>query len=80
MRSAEQVLEVQYLEMRGKILSLAADFDRIERAGALGDSSPRDRLVEALRIAGSGGAAGGRADRAERVQLLLSDPVASTRN
>lgn len=72
MRSADDVLQAQYLDMRGKILSLAADFDRIERAGPLPMSPQLEKLREAMRLA----LEGREARRAEKVQLLLSDPLA----
>lgn len=69
MKSAVDVLSDQYLEMRGKILALAADFDRIERAGPGAANDPRLRdLKDCIRelISDQPG-------RAERVQLRLSD-------
>jgi hypothetical protein len=69
MKSAVDVLDHQYLEMRGKILALAADFDRIERAGpgAAGDVRLSDLkgCIRELLTDQPG--------RAERVQLRLSD-------
>lgn len=59
----------QYLEMRGRILALAADFDRIQRVDEKGLADPRiadlrDCVRELLSNA---------TGRAERVQLRLSD-------
>jgi len=34
MLNADQLVDRQYHEMRWRILSLAADFDRLQRAGA----------------------------------------------
>jgi hypothetical protein len=69
----KKVLDRQYLEMRWRILSLAADFDRVDRAGgAAGGSDHSDprlnRLQKAvaLLLEPTPG-------RAERVQILLSD-------
>ena len=65
-------LDRQYLVMRERILSLAADFDRIERAGDGGkvlSSDPRSgRLKEAITIVLNQSS-----NRAEQVQMLLSD-------
>lgn len=70
--SAKQTLEQQYLEMRWRALSLAADFDRIERAeggpALLEDDQRLRELRQALRII-----LDARSDRAQRVQDLLSD-------
>jgi hypothetical protein len=70
--TAKQVLDRHYLEIRCEMLNLGAALDRIERhAGA--DAAHQDpRLMEihkALEILASGGS-----DRAERIQLLFSDP------
>jgi hypothetical protein len=70
MKSARDVLGEQYLEMRGRILALAADFDRIQRAGPDADGDPRlADLKDCARelLSGTPG-------RAERVQMRLSDP------
>jgi hypothetical protein len=71
MPTAKDTLESARLEMRWRTLSLAADLDRIERAGGaeLLKTDPSIlRLRKALRIIldGSG-------NRAEQVQLILSD-------
>jgi hypothetical protein len=54
MRSAQQTLDRDYLEMRCRCLSLAADLDRIERAEsgkAVLASDPRiQRLRQAIAI------------------------------
>jgi hypothetical protein len=66
----KRTLDRQYLEMRWRILSLAADFDRLDRAA--GNTSFHDPRVGRLQAAVSvllEPALG----RAERVQLLLSD-------
>ena len=70
--SPRQTLDRHYLEMRGRLLELAACFDRIERADAEGtlESDPRLQLlrqgVEMLRESGG--------NRAEQLQMLFSDP------
>jgi hypothetical protein len=70
--TATQVLDRHYLEIRCELLNLAASLDRIERhSGA--DQLHHDRRLEeihkGLEILASGGN-----DRAERIQLLFSDP------
>jgi hypothetical protein len=72
MQSARQILDRQYLEMRWRCLSLAADLDRVQR-GAGGPSllqaEPRLRqLHQAIRVLGSD-----QANRAEQVQMIFSD-------
>ncbi|HEY8666017.1 MAG TPA: hypothetical protein VIL86_05095 [Tepidisphaeraceae bacterium] len=75
MADASTILEQQYLEMRWRCLSLAADLDRIERAGggaAMLQTDPRlQKLQRGLRVLleGSG-------NRAEKVQMIFSDVTA----
>lgn len=71
-RSASDVLERDFLEIRSKILDLAAALDRLDRASDRPgiEADPRlGRIREALGLLG-------RTDptRAEAVQLLFSDP------
>jgi hypothetical protein len=71
-QNAKFVLEQQFLEMRWRLLSLASDLDRVQRAAG-GDQVLRDdprarRIREALGILASE-----KADRAERFQMLFSD-------
>ncbi len=72
MRNAEKVLEQQFLEMRWRCLSLAADLDRVHRAEGgerLLRAEPRlqtlrraiQELLEDV------------PNRSERVQMLFSD-------
>lgn len=72
MRNAKLVLEQQFLEMRWRALSLAADLDRIERAEEgreLLKTDPRlGKLREAIKILLQN-----EPDRAERVQMVFSD-------
>src|SRR5690348_18450141 len=72
MKSAQDVLEQYYLEMRWRCLSLAADLDRVERAAggaALLSSDARlAKLREAFGVLSQPGA-----KRAEKVQLIFSD-------
>lgn len=73
MTSAE-VLNREFLEMRAKVLELAASFDRLDRSegvnsnGSHGASDPRlQRLRDGLKILLSNSS-----ERAEQVQLLFS--------
>lgn len=67
-----ETLDQQFLEMRWRCLSLAADLDRIERlpnGATLIDRDPRLQLVgEAIGVLLQSGA-----NRAERVQNIFSD-------
>ncbi len=68
--TATDVLNREFLELRAKILELAASLDRLERAS--GDVSDDLRLAKLQRaIELLQGETGG---RAERVQLLFSRP------
>ncbi len=73
MADAKQILDHQYLEMRWRALSLAADLDRIQRAEG-GETVLRDdprlgnlRRVFSLLISDESHG------RAEQVQMILSD-------
>jgi len=69
MRNAKQTLDETFLEMRWRALSLAADFDRIERAaGSVAADNRLQKLRDALRIVIES-----KDNRAEQVQLLFSD-------
>ncbi len=66
--SAPEILNREFLEIRCKILELAASFDRLDRAE--GNAAPDRRLDlihEALDVL-----QGARPDRAEQIQLLFS--------
>ncbi len=70
--TAKQVLDREYLEMRAKILELAASLDRLDRAcvdggGSVDGDSRMEKLARGLEILRSD-----QVDRAERVQLLFS--------
>ena len=70
-RSASEILDREFLSTRGKLLEVAAAFDRIDRADGsrqLGDDARHQRCLEAVAILGSEGT-----DRAERIQRLFSD-------
>jgi hypothetical protein len=70
--TATDLLERQFLEMRWRALSLAADFDRIARAEGgeqLLSTDPRLKtLREALKLLTEPAT-----NRAEKLQLLFSD-------
>ncbi len=71
MQTAAETLDRQFLEMRWRCLSLAADLDRVEAAA--GD--PRlETLRRALAVVSGPGP-----DRAERVQMIFSDLTAGPR-
>lgn len=66
--TAPEVLNREFLEVRSKILDLAAAFDRLGRAqGSVADDPRLARLYEALEAVQ---ALDG--DRAERVQMIFS--------
>ena len=70
-RTAQGVLDRQFLELRCEILNLAAALDRIERADGYADVSTDPRITQlrqGLAILATSGV-----DRAERVQMLFSD-------
>jgi hypothetical protein len=66
--TAEQILNREFLEIRAKILEIAASLDRLERSeGSVEDDSRLRRIYEALdELHGDTG------DRAEQVQLIFS--------
>ncbi|RUL88218.1 hypothetical protein [Tautonia sociabilis] len=71
-RSASDVLERDFLEIRSRILDLAAALDRLDRAAdrpRVEDDPRLDRVRKALEILRREDPA-----RAEAVQLLFSDP------
>ncbi len=70
MQSDNNIMDHQYQQMRWHILSLAADFDRIDRAlGGNAKDDPRlAELRQAMQIVLTQSA-----NRAEQVQMLLSD-------
>ena len=69
MKTGREVLGEQYLDMRGRLLALAADIDRIQRAGddALADPRLADLRDCARELLSD------HPGRAERVQMRLSD-------
>jgi hypothetical protein len=72
--SAPEVLSREFLEIRAKILEIAAAFDRLERAAGDVSDDPRiARLHEALKVVSEP-----KGDRAEQVQLVFSRPYDET--
>jgi len=73
MQSADQILDESFLQVRAKLLEVAATLDRIDRSADDGDALSagaqprRDSLANAVRILLSEGP-----DRAERLQRLFS--------
>lgn len=70
--TAIQVLDRTYLEVRCKLLDIAACLDRIERAADIDEVSGDLRLVQIRE--GIALLQAAQADRAERIQMLFSDP------
>jgi hypothetical protein len=68
LHSADAVFERHFLETRCKLLEVAANLDRVDRAEGGGTADPRRHTIdEAIRILLSKAP-----DRAERMQLLFS--------
>ena len=66
--AADEILNREFLEVRCKILELAAAFDRLDRADGSVESDPRiERLREALSVV-----LNETNDRAEQVQMIFS--------
>jgi len=69
---ASSLLAKEFLEMRCRLIDLAASFDRIDRAPggeALRNDTRLHQLLHAARLL-----ADGKPDRAQRLQILFSDP------
>lgn len=67
-RQAEDVLNREFLELRAKVLELAASMDRLDRAtGSVAEDTRMRKLREALAVV-----VDERGDRAEQVQLIFS--------
>ena len=67
MPNAKETLEQQFPEMRWRCLSLAADLDRIDRAGGVKDERLA-QLNDALKVLLSN-----EPERAAKVQMIFSD-------
>ncbi len=70
--TADAVLDRYFLEMRSKLLELAADLDRVEFADEAERVAADQRLAK-LREA-IGVLTDHKCDRAARVQMIFSDP------
>lgn len=70
MATAQSVLDREFLEIRARVLELAAALDRLHRAGGI---SPEEGRMAAIRQ-GIEVLQSSDADRAERVQLIFSLP------
>jgi hypothetical protein len=67
---APQVLDREFLEIRARLLQVAASLDRLDRAeGSVAADARLQKIHEALAILASAGE-----DRAERIQLTFSRP------
>ncbi len=67
---APSALDREFLEIRARVLELAAALDRLDRAGESGVADPRlARIAEGIQALESS-----QSDRAERVQLIFSLP------
>jgi hypothetical protein len=70
---AAAVLNREFLEIRARLLQLAASLDRLDRAeGSTTDDGRLAKIRQALEILG-----GDESDRAEKIQLLFSRPYES---
>jgi len=70
---APEVLNREFLEVRAKLLHLAAALDRLNRAAGDVDGDPRlEKIQRALAVLESP-----EGDRAERIQLIFSRPYES---
>ena len=68
--SASEVLNREFLDVRARLLQIAASLDRLDRAEGAVQGDPRlQKIRQALHIL-----AAGDADRAEQIQLLFSRP------
>ncbi|MCZ6792500.1 MAG: hypothetical protein O7J95_02670 [Planctomycetota bacterium] len=65
---ASELLDKEYLELRAKILEVAATLDRLDRADGDVSGDPRSDLLRR----GIAELAKREADRAERLQLIFS--------
>lgn len=72
MRDAKQILDQQFIEMRWRCLSLAADMDRLARAPGGSDVMLNDHRLHLIRRALHIVEVSAEA-RAEKVQMLFSD-------
>jgi|688.fasta_scaffold44823_3 hypothetical protein len=69
-KTGSQILDDRHLEIRARILELAAEFDRVDRCGGAADDSRMALIRSAIEQLLDGPSGG----KAEKVQLLFSDP------
>lgn len=74
--NAQAILDREYLDMRSKLISLAASLDRIDRGGSPSAIKGDDRIALIQRAILA--LAEGRSDRAEQLQRLFSDEYRAT--
>ncbi len=70
-QTAQQILDQVFLDMRAKLLEVAASLDRLDRAPgaeAVANDQRRQRIQKTLEILASQSG-----NRAEQLQLLFSD-------
>ena len=71
--SAPQILEREFLEIRAKLLELAAALDRLDRAeGSVRDDSRIESIQRSIEVL-----ARDKDERAEQIQLVFSLPYES---
>ena len=81
MLKPEQVVDQYYLQMRCKLLEIAAILDRYDRAAAASSADPAQsdkrwqRCREALQLLEQNHQTGDATNRAEQLALIFSDPV-----
>ena len=73
--NAKACLDREFLEMRSRLIDLAASLDRIDRRGAVDQVAEDSRLAQIRRALSI--LADARPGRAEQVQMLFSDEYQS---
>ncbi len=74
--TATDILDCEFLVIRGKLLEVAAALDRIDRGtGSTDGDARRENIRKTLALLGGDPAdSGGKASRAEQLQLIFSLP------
>ncbi|HXY36102.1 MAG TPA: hypothetical protein VEI07_17840 [Planctomycetaceae bacterium] len=68
--AAPAVLDREFLEIRAKLLELAASFDRLDRGGGVASNERRTEMIrQGLKVL-----LDETGDRAEQIQLIFSRP------
>ncbi len=67
--SAVNLVDLDFMDARARLLDLASFLDRVERAGQMEDYRVKELLKSLLHLTKSG------PDRAEAILLSLSDPT-----